>query len=156
VVTTPVLPTVPVIPTIPVVSIEGCATGNAFSTTNGKACPNSVTTPVIVPGCTGIVGFSITTGVSCAGNTVTTNPVTNTGPTSYNFGTTTLRNGSKGEPVKELQRFLNRVLNLGLVIDGKLGPKTILVIKQWQRDHGLVADGLVGAKTKGKMNASIQ
>ncbi len=73
----------------------------------------------------------------------------------YSFGNTTLRNGSKGEAVKELQRFLNTSLNLGLVVDGKLGAKTIAVIKKWQKDHGLVADGLIGAKTKLKMNASL-
>jgi hypothetical protein len=77
-------------------------------------------------------------------------------PTSYNFGTVTLRNGSTGEAVKELQRFLNRVLNLGLVVDGKLGPKTIAVIKKWQSDNNLVADGLIGPKTKIKMNASLK
>ncbi|MDQ5971771.1 MAG: Peptidoglycan-binding protein, partial [Patescibacteria group bacterium] len=38
---------------------------------------------------------------------------------AYNFGTTTLKNGSKGEAVMELQRFLNATLNLGLVVDGK-------------------------------------
>lgn len=48
--------------------------------------------------------------------------------------------------VAELQRFLNDKLNLGLVVDGKLGPKTILVIKKWQSDNGLVPDGLVGPK----------
>jgi hypothetical protein len=77
-------------------------------------------------------------------------------PTSYNFGTVTLRNGSTGEAVKELQRFLNRILNLGLVVDGKLGPKTIAVIKKWQSDNNLVADGLIGPKTKIKMNASLK
>ena len=80
----------------------------------------------------------------------------NSNPTSYNFGTVTLRSGSRGEAVMELQRFLNRFLNLGLVVDGKLGPKTIAVIKQWQRDNGLVADGLVGVKTKAKMNQLVQ
>lgn len=75
---------------------------------------------------------------------------------TYNFGTKVLKNGSKGEAVKELQRFLNYKLNLGLVIDGKLGPKTIKVIKQWQKDNGLVADGLVGPKTKAMMNASVK
>ena len=58
--------------------------------------------------------------------------------------------------MKELQRFLNAKLNLGLVIDGKLGPKTIAVIKKWQKDNGLVADGFIGAKTKLKMNLSVQ
>jgi peptidoglycan hydrolase-like protein with peptidoglycan-binding domain len=72
----------------------------------------------------------------------------------YNFGTVTLKNGSKGEAVKELQRFLNAKLKLGLVVDGKLGPKTIAVIKTWQKEHGLVADGLIGVKTKLMMNSA--
>jgi peptidoglycan hydrolase-like protein with peptidoglycan-binding domain len=72
---------------------------------------------------------------------------------AYDFGTVTLKNGSKGQAVMELQRFLNNTLNLGLVVDGRLGPKTILVIKKWQRDHGLFEDGLVGRNTKSKMNS---
>jgi peptidoglycan hydrolase-like protein with peptidoglycan-binding domain len=64
-----------------------------------------------------------------------------------------LKNGSKGAAVMELQRFLNAKLNLGLVVDGKLGPKTIAVIKKWQKDNGLVSDGLIGAKTKKLMNS---
>ena len=103
-----------------------------------------------IPGCgSRTTGFSTITGQSCAGNSSTT-------ATTYNFGTVTLRNGSRGEAVKELQRFLNAKLNLGLVVDGKLGPKTIAVIKQWQMNNGLVVDGLVGPKTKAKMNALTQ
>ena len=75
---------------------------------------------------------------------------------AYALGTATLRNGSKGEAVRELQRFLNDKLNLGLTQDGRLGPKTIAVIKKWQKDNGLVADGLVGPMTKAQMNASVQ
>jgi peptidoglycan hydrolase-like protein with peptidoglycan-binding domain len=56
----------------------------------------------------------------------------------------------------ELQRFLNRFLNLGLVVDGKLGPKTIAVIKKWQLSKGLVADGLIGPKTKAMMNTEAE
>jgi hypothetical protein len=73
---------------------------------------------------------------------------------NYNFGTVILKNGSKGEAVKELQKFLNKVLKLNLKVDGKLGPKTIIVIKKWQKANGLVADGLVGEKTKKKMGES--
>lgn len=85
---------------------------------------------------------------------VTPNPSPSSGPSIYNFGTTTLRNGSRGEAVKELQRFLNAKLNLGLVVDGIFGPKTLAIVKQWQKDNGLVVDGLVGPLTKAKMNAN--
>jgi hypothetical protein len=84
------------------------------------------------------------------GNTNTSLPAS----VSYNFGTTTLRQGSSGSAVKELQKFLNVSTNSNLVTDGKLGPKTVAVIKIWQANHGLVADGLVGPKTKKAMLAS--
>jgi hypothetical protein len=100
---------------------------------------------------------AITPGTQPTNSAPTTStPSTGGGGSSYNFGTTTLRNGSKGAAVKELQRFLNTTLNLGLVIDGKLGPKTIAVIKKWQKAHGLVVDGLIGNKTKAMMNASVR
>jgi hypothetical protein len=122
--------------------------------------------PVVIIGCNnGIIGFSIVTGQSCANNSspaVTTpstgfvNPSETTGwQRFYNFGLTTLKFWSHGEGVKELQRFLNDKLNLGLVIDGRLGLKTIAVIKKWQKDHSLVADGLVGNKTKAMMNGEV-
>ncbi|NVN97373.1 peptidoglycan-binding protein [Candidatus Nomurabacteria bacterium] len=72
---------------------------------------------------------------------------------AYNFGDVTLKNGSRGEAVMELQRFLNDNLNLGLIVDGKLGPKTIMVIKKWQINNELKPDGLIGEKTKIKMNS---
>jgi len=40
-----------------------------------------------------------------------------------------------------------------LVLDGKLGQKTIAVIKVWQKNHNLVPDGMVGVKTKAIMNS---
>ena len=87
----------------------------------------------------------------------TSNPTMNSSvSTPYNFGNTTLKNGSKGDGVKELQRFLNDTMKLGLIVDGKLGPKTIIVIKKWQKDNGLVMDGLIGTKTKAKMNALVK
>src|SRR3989344_59053 len=111
-------------------------------------------TPAI-PGCDSrTTGFSTSSGVSCVGNSGVTTSVGAGG--TYNFGTKTLKNGSRGDAVKQLQMFLNATLNLGLKLDGILGPKTIAVIKKWQADNGLVADGLVGAKTKAKMNAMVQ
>ena len=113
--------------------------------------PITPAVPSKIPGCDNrTTGFSPTTGQSCALNIPT---IMN--PSYYNFGLVTLRSGSSGEAVKELQRFLNRFLNLGLVVDGKLGPKTIVVIKKWQMDNGLVPDGLVGPKTKAKMNLQV-
>jgi hypothetical protein len=97
-----------------------------------------------------------TTRSNSSGSRTVTNtppPLPVSGSSAYNFGLTTLKSGSTGEAVMELQRFLNRFLNLGLLVDGKLGPKTIAVIKKWQKENGLVADGLVGEKTKTKMNA---
>jgi fibronectin-binding autotransporter adhesin len=124
---------------------EGCSNGNLYNTSTGAVCVNNET--LQIPGCGNRnTGFSTSSGDSCVGNHVTT--IT---PTTYNFGTKTLKNGSRGEAVMELQRFLNAKLNLGLVVDGKLGPKTIAVIKQWQASYGLVADGLVGPKTMAKM-----
>ena len=139
-------------------TISGCdGRTSGFSTVTGQSCSGSTTTvtttvPVMIPGCNnGTTGFSTATGVSCANNgaSVTTS-------TTYNFGAVTLKNGSKGAAVVQLQKFLNKFLKLGLAEDGKLGPKTIAVIKQWQKDHGLVADGLVGAKTKAMMNAEAE
>jgi len=93
-------------------------------------------------------------------STQTTNPtVTTTTTTSinsqkltYNLGITTLKLGSKGDAVKELQRFLNDTMKLKIKVDGILGKNTIAIIKKWQKARGLVADGLVGTKTKAIMN----
>lgn len=59
----------------------------------------------------------------------------------------TLRKGSEGDLVRELQNQLN---DLGYdcgTVDGKFGAKTLVAVKAFQRDHGLDADGVVGRKT---------
>ena len=122
---------------------NGCSGGNLFNTSTGAACVNNAVVP---QGCSGGNLFNTSTGKPCSNNTEVTSKKV------YALGQTTLKNGSKGEAVKELQRFLNDKLSLGLVVDGKLGPKTIAVIKTWQTANGLVSDGLVGAKTKALMN----
>ncbi|MEI7688833.1 MAG: peptidoglycan-binding domain-containing protein [Candidatus Nomurabacteria bacterium] len=135
------------------------------------AKPVTVVNPIIpiiapvvdssIPGCGDrTTGFSYINGQSCIKNLVTknttpvynpTNYLSNSTPIKYNLGTKTLKNGSTGDAVKELQRYLNDTMNLGLVIDGKLGPKTIAIIKKWQISKGLVPDGLIGPKTKAMM-----
>jgi hypothetical protein len=127
---------------------------SAFITVSGSGTTPPVTLQIspevtmttVTPGCSGGNLYNTSTGQLC----------NNTVKKLYNFGNTTLKNGSKGEGVKELQRFLNAKLNLGLAVDGKLGPKTIAVMKKWQKDHGLVVDGLIGPKTKAMMNSEAE
>ncbi|HTE49158.1 MAG TPA: peptidoglycan-binding domain-containing protein, partial [Candidatus Paceibacterota bacterium] len=73
----------------------------------------------------------------------------------YNFGSTTLKSGSTGEAVKEIERFLNSTLNLSLEQNGVLDEKVTTAIKKWQSNNGLVADGIIGAKTKAIMYTSV-
>ena len=40
---------------------------------------------------------------------------------------------------------------LGLTADGDFGPGTERVVKEWQTKNGLVADGIVGPKSLGKL-----
>jgi hypothetical protein len=53
----------------------------------------------------------------------------------------TLKNGSKGKEVKELQDFLD------IQADGIFGPGTEKHVKTWQAKNNLVVDGVVGPAT---------
>jgi len=101
-------------------------------------------TTTVAQGCSGVNIFNTSTGARCMNNTVSS---------KYNFGNTTLKLWSKGEAVKDLQRFLNSKLNMSLIVDGTFGPKTTEIIKKWQNNNGLFSDGLVGSKTKLMMNS---
>lgn len=57
----------------------------------------------------------------------------------------TIKQGSKGADVKYLQS------KLGLAQDSIFGPATKAKVVAWQRSKGLVADGIVGAKTWAKL-----
>lgn len=61
---------------------------------------------------------------------------------------TTLKIGSKGEEVKRLQRLLH------LTDDGIFGEQTEKAVIEYQKAHGLVADGVVGDKTWEALTAS--
>jgi hypothetical protein len=129
---------------------------SAPTSPNAGVYPVVTIIPVRILGCNnGTMGFSIASGQSCANNFVPTLPEAGITPT-YDLGTALLVNGSHGAAVMELQRFLNANSNLNLVVDGDLGPKTFAAIKQWQTNNDLKADGMVGAKTKAKMNAVVQ
>lgn len=61
----------------------------------------------------------------------------------------TLKLGSQGQAVKELQELMNRRASRDyyLVVDGKFGPKTESLVKTFQRIYFLAIDGIVGPKT---------
>jgi metacaspase-1 len=64
----------------------------------------------------------------------------------------TLRQGDRGEAVKELQILL-REQGYSLVADGSFGPFTPSVVRQFQQSCGLVADGIVGPATWNALEA---
>lgn len=59
----------------------------------------------------------------------------------------TLKKGQKSNGVKWLQWHLN-ANGAHLAVDGSFGPSTETALKQYQTNHGLVADGLCGPKTR--------
>ena len=69
----------------------------------------------------------------------------------------TLRIGSKGHPVTLLQSRLNELGYSTGYPDGDFGPKTFSAVMTFQRVNGLLADGVVGPATIGKLfgNAAV-
>lgn len=67
---------------------------------------------------------------------------------AYDFGTTTLRVGSKGEAVKTLQTLVGAT-----PVDGSFGPMTKVKVMAWQASNGLTADGVFGPMSMAKANA---
>lgn len=59
----------------------------------------------------------------------------------------TLRRGSQGDEVADLQMLLNSKYGYDLEVDGNFGKATETAVKDFQIKHGLTADGVVGAKT---------
>ena len=62
---------------------------------------------------------------------------------------TTLKNGSRGSDVKELQKALQAAgYNVGGTgADGIYGKNTAAAVKQYQKDNGLAVDGIAGKNT---------
>ena len=70
--------------------------------------------------------------------------------------TPTLKKGSEGTKVKNLQKFLNWYGNYGLKDDGIFGDKTKDALKKFQKATGLTADGVYGAKSQAKAKTFAQ
>ena len=62
----------------------------------------------------------------------------------------TLKMGSKGDYVVIAQGRLV-VAGYDIVVDGNFGPKTKQAVIQFQKDHGLTPDGVIGPKTWAKL-----
>ena len=72
-------------------------------------------------------------------------------------GKLTLRKGSKGNAVRELQTMLNKLgYDLGPCgIDGDFGKATEAAVKSFQSDHRLEVDGVVGSATYGELERAV-
>ena len=65
----------------------------------------------------------------------------------YDIPHITLRKGAKGGAVRWLQWELNHDMGLNIVVDGIFGLNTEKMVKEYQKAHGLVVDGIAGPKT---------
>lgn len=66
-----------------------------------------------------------------------------------------LKYGSRGEAVSELQDFLNDQGTYTGKIDGKFGLGTLKAVKAWQRANNLTVDGYFGRMSRAKANDTL-
>lgn len=130
--------TVPATPATPGTETEGCKKGFLFSSTTGQACVFTSTTPA-VPATPGSVTTTVTT----------TSPE---GVTVVSVFTRSIKYGERGNEVKKFQQFLKDRGHLKGKVDGSFGPMTKAALKAFQKENGLSADGIFGAKTLKKIN----
>ena len=62
----------------------------------------------------------------------------------------TIKYGSSGSAVKELQKKLNEN-GYNLAVDGRFGSATRSAVKDYQKKQGLAVDGIVGKNTWGSL-----
>ena len=86
------------------------------------------------------------------GNSTSTTPTKVKKAYTGTLPTKNLRNGSSGQQVKYLQKFLNWYDPKNkLDVDGRFGPLTEKAVKKFQSNMGIDVDGIVGPQTRGKM-----
>lgn len=66
-----------------------------------------------------------------------------------------LKNGSKGDGVRQLQEMLNGQ-GYGLDVDGIYGRQTAGAVQDYQQKNGLQVDGIVGDQTWGHLTSAMQ
>jgi peptidoglycan hydrolase-like protein with peptidoglycan-binding domain len=68
------------------------------------------------------------------------------GPVEWQSLTATLQQGSQGNTVEAVQLLL-RAGGETVAVDGNFGPQTDAAVQDYQANHGLVVDGVVGPQT---------
>lgn len=74
---------------------------------------------------------------------------------SESVASSTLKRGSTGAAVKQLQGNLIMLGYLNDTADGIFGAKTETAVAQYQRRNGLTADGLAGSKTRSAVGGEV-
>jgi peptidoglycan hydrolase-like protein with peptidoglycan-binding domain len=105
------------------------------------------------------LGVALLAGHGGSGPLATMPPVPGLAPASAEAAQTsacprTLRRGDRGQAVRELQQRLNSAGGgPRLAVDGVFGARTLARVGDFQRDQGLVNDGVVGPETWGALGA---
>ncbi len=129
----------------------GGSGGGNTSNSGGGQVLGATTGPTQITGCgTRTTGFSTVTGQSCTNN-IAHNEGQVLGAESYHF-TLTLKLGSKGTEVMELQKALKAAGYYNGALDGKFGPKVKAAVIKLEIANGLKGDGAVGAKVRALLN----
>lgn len=111
-----------------------------FDVSGGKLCP----------GWKGWVGEDTSIWKKFKSKLVpTTTPTPTKKAYTGTFPVGTLKRGSKGTQVTNLQKFL-KWCGYSIDVDSSFGSKTETIVKQYQKDYGLTVDGIWGAKSLAK------
>jgi N-acetylmuramoyl-L-alanine amidase len=94
---------------------------------------------------TGAMAWAVAAGVR------DTFPLTAVNPCIPPYGGALVRQGSRGEAVRQIQTCLNRVGGASLNTDGIFGPMTHAAVVAYQRANGLSPDGIIGPLTWGNL-----
>jgi peptidoglycan hydrolase-like protein with peptidoglycan-binding domain len=104
---------------------------------------NQPAATITLPGLGGLPGVSLT----LPGAAPTVAPPLSLRPETWR----TMRRGTAGADVAELQTYLNTFAGAGLDPDGKFGPATETAVKAWQLTQGLGVDGVLGPAGKARI-----
>lgn len=135
--------------TTPVVSVPTDCTGAVYSISTGQACPVSTVITTPLPTIPAIVSTPETTPTPTPTPTTTTTPTITS--TVFKF-TKSIKLGSKGMEVSQLQKKLKTLGYFKATITGTFGSVTEKAVKAFQKAHKLAVVGNVGPQTRALLN----